>query len=195
MKIWIVGPQGTSKCEIARLLADDKFKVAKLFSGLSEDELTYHKDMYKSYNNDIIKSIFENGAYVFINDVFEKVEIQEGLEFDEFDNNDVFVLSIDQFISVNTKYISKNDLIVWLDGTRKWRMMNCDKDYNKFAREDFETACYSTFGNMINNFKTSHKNVIYFYEEIPERVKTIIKVIANNPKLKEEFVKNFNPNI
>ena len=48
---------------------------------------------------------------------------------------------------------------------------------------------------MINNFKTSHKNVIYFYEEIPERVKTIIKTIANNPKLKEEFVKNFNPNI
>ena len=187
MKIWIVGPQGTSKCEIAKLLADDKFKVAKLFSGLSEDELTYHKD--------IIKSIFENGAYVFINDAFERIEVQEGLEFDEFDNSDVFVLSIDQFISINTKYISKNDLIVWLDGTRKWRMSNCDSDYNKSAREAFETSCYPAFGNMINNFKKSHKNVIYFYEETPERVKTIIKVIANNPKLKEEFVKNFNPNI
>ena len=151
--------------------------------------------MYKSYNIDIIKSIFENGAYVFINDVFERIEVQEGLEFDEFDNSDVFVLSIDQFISINTKYISKNDLIVWLDGTRKWRMSNCDSDYNKSAREALETSCYSAFGNMINNFKTSHKNVIYFYEETPERVKTIIKVIANNPKLKEEFVKNFNPNI
>ena len=110
MKIWIVGPQGTSKREIAKLLADDKFKVAKLFSGLSEDEMTYHKDMYKSYNIDVIKSIFENGAYVFINDVFEKIEVQEGLEFDEFDNSDVFVLSMDQFISVNTKYISKKRL-------------------------------------------------------------------------------------
>ena len=195
MKIWIVGPQGTSKREIAKLLADDKFKVAKLFSGLSEDELTYHKDMYKSYNVDIIKSIFENEAYVFINDVFERVEVQEGLEFDEFDNSDVFVLSIDQFISINTKYISKNDLIVWLDGTRRWRMLNCDKDYNKSARESLETSCYPAFGNMINNFKTSHKHVIYFSEEIPERVKTIIKTIANSPELKEEVVKNFNPNI
>lgn len=195
MKIWIVGPQGTCKCEIARLLADDKFGVAKLFTGLSDDEITYHKNMYKSYSNEIVKSIFENNAYIFMNDVFEKVEIHEGLEFDEFDNNEVFVLTLDQFLSVNTKYISKNDLIIWLDGRQDWRFMNCDENYDKLSRERLESACYSSFGSMINTLKTSHKNVIYFYEELPERVKTIIKVIYNNPKLKDEFVKYFNPNL
>ena len=95
-------------------------------------------------------------------------------------------------MSVNTKYISKDDLIVWVDGDKNWRSNNIDFDsYDVGSRERIEKSQYVGFFNLINTLKTSTKNVLYFLNEEPVRVKTIIKIIANNPKLKQEFIRNF----
>ena len=194
MKVWIVGAQGTCKKEIADLLAEEKFKVGHLFTNIAQDVPIYHKELYKYYDSEDIKSIFENNAYVFINNILNgQDDAYDGLDFSEYDDNNVFVLSIDQFLSVNTKYISKDDLIVWVDGDKNWRSSNIDFDsYDVGSRERIEKSQYVGFFNLINTLKTSTKNVLYFLNEEPVRVKTIIKIIANNPKLKQEFIRNFN---
>lgn len=194
MKVWIVGPQGTCKNDIISLLEDDKLKVGKLFTNEKPENMQCCSNRYLYYDNETLKSIFENNAYVFMNDVIGKFGVQEGLGFDEYDSKDIFVLSIDHFISLNSKYISKNDLVVWLDGTKNWRMSNINKCYDYMSREKIENSCYEQFGEMISSL-SNYKNVIYFYEELPERVKTIVKIIYNNPKLKSEFVKYFNSNL
>lgn len=194
MKVWIVGAQGTCKKEIADLLAEEKFKVGHLFTNIAQDVPIYHKELYKYYDSEDIKSIFENNAYVFINNIFDgHDDAYDGLDFSEYDDNNVFVLSIDQFLSVNTKYISKDDLIVWVDGDKNWRYSNISSNsYDVSSRERIEKSQYVGFFNLINTLKTSTKNVLYFLNEEPVRVKTIIKIIANNPKLKQEFIRNFN---
>lgn len=194
MKVWIVGTQGTLKSEIADLLQEDKFKIGYLFTNIAQDTPIYHKRFYKYYNADDIKSIFENNAFVFINNITEdgKDMYHEGLDFSEYDSKDVFILSIDQFLSINTKYISKDDLVVWVDGNKKWRYNNINKEeYNYLVREKIEKSQSTNFYNLICSLQVSTKNVLYFLNEDPERVKTIIKVIYNNPKLKQEFVRNF----
>ena len=193
MKVWIVGAQCTCKKEIADLLAEEKFKVGHLFTNIAQDVPIYHKELYKYYGSEDIKSIFENNAYVFINNIFDgQDDAYDGLDFSEYDDNNVFVLSIDQFLSVNTKYISKDDLVVWVDGDKNWRYSNINSDsYDVGSRERIEKSQYVGFFNLINTLKTSTKNVLYFLNEEPVRVKTIIKIIANNPKLKQEFIRNF----
>lgn len=192
MKVWIVGAQGTCKKEIADLLTEEKFKVGHLFTNIAQDVPIYHKELYKYYNSEDIKGIFENNAYVFINNMSEGQDnIYDGLDFSEYDSNNVFVLGVDQFLSVNTKYINKDDLIVWVDGDQVWRSNNISEEYDVTTRERIERSQYVGFYNLINTLKTSLKNVLYFLNEDPVRVKTIIKIIVNNPKLKQEIVRNF----
>lgn len=192
MKVWIVGAQGTCKREIADLLTEEKFKVGHLFTNIAQDVPIYHKELYKYYNSEDIKGIFENNAYVFINNMSEGQDnIYDGLDFSEYDSNNVFVLGVDQFLSVNTKYISKEDLIVWVDGDQIWRSNNISEEYDAATRERIERSQYVGFYNLINTLKTSLKNVLYFLNEDPARVKTIIKIIVNNPKLKQEIARNF----
>jgi len=199
MKIWIVGAQGTEKLKIAKLLEKEKeFKIGRLFTSLDESykNTLYHADIYNFYSKDDVQSIFENDAYVFLNNMqgVQSDAAYDGLDLNEYDGNNVFVMSIGQFISINTKFISKDDLIVWCDGGRNWRMNNLAEDSNirevkKYEQE--EKSLRSTFFTSMIGFQSSLKNVIYFLEEDPARVKTIIKTIYNNPKLKAEFVKNF----
>ena len=189
MKIWIVGSQGTGKYSIARMLEKSKMKVGKIFTNSSPQEIKYHKDLYKFYSSEDIRDIFENNAYVFMTDI--QCSMIEGLDLNEYENNDVFVLTIEQFLNINTKYVTRDDLIVWLDGNWNWRKHNLEEDDEKCLRELAERSCYTDFNTLILNLENSLKNILYFYNEDPERVKTIVKIIYNNPKLKSEFTKNF----
>lgn len=196
MKIWIIGAQGAGKRELVSLLSKDRFKIGKLFTNNDPDAKIYNRSMYNFYDNEDIHSIFENNAYVFINS--EKVGdfmYFEGLDLSEYDSNNVFCIGLDQAPNININYISKDDLVVWLDGDRKWRFNNIEEsgamdDYNHYEREKVERADYVAFDRFINSISLL-KNMIYFFNEDPKRVKTIVKTIYNNPKLKNEFVKNF----
>ena len=195
MRIWITGAQGTGKVTTAKLLEEDSpcFKVGKLFTNLNDDEL-YHKELYILYEGKDVRDIFENNAYIFMKNISKNNDmVFDGLDFSEYDDNNVCVISIDQFINLNMKYISKDDIIIWLDGRKNWRLNNIkNSKHNIYNRERLENSQYEIFGNLIDSINQNNKNVIYFNEEDPTRVKTIIKTIYNNPKLKSEFVKYFN---
>lgn len=202
MKIWLVGPQGTCKRDIYRLLGADKFKLGKLFTNKQEDEITYNKYIYKHFPLEVVNEIFENNSNIFIQTCMTDDEnIYTGLDFSEYDENDVFVLTPEQFVSIQPQCF-KDGLVVWLDGSWNWRKNNiiydeyrCDSDptYNYNEVENMEKTFHRSFYKMMTEMMVNNKNVLYFLEESPNRVKAIIKTITLNPKMKSEFVREFSP--
>ena len=66
MKIWLVGPQGTCKRDIYRLLGADKFKLGKLFTNKPIDDISYNKYIYKYFPLETVNEVFENNSNIFI---------------------------------------------------------------------------------------------------------------------------------
>lgn len=202
MKIWLVGPQGTCKRDIYRLLGADKFKLGKLFTNKPIDDISYNKYIYKYFPLETVNEVFENNSNIFIQTCLDDSEnIYTGLDFAEYDENDVFVLTPEQFTAIPTQYF-KDGLVVWLDGGWNWRKNNIvydefrydtDPTYNYNNVEIAEKSFYKPFCKMMNELIANNKNVLYFLEESPNRVKAIIKSIALNPKIKAEFVREFSP--
>lgn len=202
MKIWIVGPQGCLKRDIYRALQEDKFNVGKLFTTLPDGDITYNRYLYKTYPQSVVNEMFENGQNIF---VFEdrKSGVFTGLDFAEYDSHDVFVLTPGQFLSINTdQYIGSDSLVVWLDGSLQWRKNNVryddtvlpdDTTYNFNDVEADERIYYRSMFFAMTDLSKTRKNVIYFNEEEPLRVKTIIKTLAYNPKLRTDIIRGFTP--
>ena len=68
-----------------------------------------------------------------------------------------------------------------------------DPTYNYNDVERIESSFARHFYRAMTELAATAKNVLYFHEENPTRVKTIIKTIALNPKLKSEFIREFDP--
>lgn len=203
MKIFIVGSQGTLKSELYSLLKDSRFKCGKNFTNNTEADTTYNKYIYKYYTNKVVEELFEQDAYVFIcNSGYDPEGIFTGLDLDEYENNDVFVFTPEQFINVKPQYI-KGALIVWLDGKRKWRMNNIryagsngdEPTYNVYDVEKVENTFVPRFYKILRKSSNENKNVLYFYEEEPRRVEFIVKTAAKDPKALKEIINKFNDNI
>jgi hypothetical protein len=117
----------------------------------------------------------------------------EGLSKFEFDSNQVFVLSPDQLIQINPNNINDELCIVWMDNTesnRYARYHNEQRLYNFKFRDNLELQDMSTFVKAIYGFNNATN--LYFTNEEPNRVATIIYNTIIHPDTLDMFVKNFN---
>ncbi len=197
MKIFIVGSQGTMKSDVYNLFKEDKFHCGKLFTNYSESEATYNNYLYKYFPHNVVEEIYEQDAYVFIcNAGYDPEGIYTGLDFDEYQNNDIFVATPEQFVNIKPEYL-KDSLILWLDGDRTWRFNNIrykdstEPTYNIYNIDEVENSISKTFYKYIRKIQSDYKNVLYFYDENPGRVEVIAKTIFRDPKLMREFITKF----
>ena len=94
MKFLIVGLHASGKQEVLDTLSEMDIKCGKLFSNIDNPS----PDIYNSFNYDIfttseVNEVFENNAYIFINELDKYSNVNsykyfEGLTKYEFDNND-----------------------------------------------------------------------------------------------------------
>lgn len=201
MKIFIVGSQGTMKSDVYNLFKEDKLRCGKLFTNNTESELTYNKYLYKYFPSKVVEEIYEQGAYVFIcNAGYDPEGIYTGLDLDEYENNDVFVVTPEQFTHIGSAFL-KDTLILWLDGRREWRFNNIrykggsEPTYNIYNIDTVESATTKAFYKSIRKVQSDNKNVLYFLEESPGRVEVIAKTIFRDPKLLREFITKFDDKI
>lgn len=194
MKYFIIGLHSNGKWEVATMLKNMGVKVGKLFTNY--DKLSYNKDNYMVYQFEDINRIFENQAYIFFKESPEfnvsAYKIYEGLSLYEYDNNDVFVLNPDQVISIPPAFIKEPVTFVWLDSTksaRKTRYNYENRDYGFNIREEIESKDINVFVKTIYGFNNSP--VLYFQNESPERVATIIYSLIKHPDLNDLYANNF----
>lgn len=202
MKFFIVGSHASGKQEILGELEELGVKCGRIFSDLeTPTEELYNSFNYESYTTADINSVFENNAYIFIQEVpAESLSLNsyrnyEGLSMFSFDQNDVFALSPDQFVNVIQKYINDEVCIVWLDNTKGNRINRYKTEkraYNFTFRDNVEKRDMDMFVKSIYNFNNGHSKLLYFTNEEPSRVATIIYTLIKYPELIEIYCKNFN---
>lgn len=201
MKFIIVGLHSSGKHEIAKQLEDWGMKVGKLFSNCSN--INQHPDLYNSdnfeeFSNNDVNEVFENNAYIFIHEHLGTYSVNavgcfEGLSKYSYDNNDVFVLSPDQLLSISESNIPSDAVYIVIDNTlsrRKEYYRSSKFNYDFANREKLETADIKEYIKTLYNM--AGEKILYFTNEETERVAAIIYAIYKHPDLLETFIKNFN---
>ena len=193
MKIFIIGFHGSGKQEICDILRNENINVGRLFTNLPTfNNQPYHN--YETFTNEDIKEIFENNAYIFIKEVEnESYEYFEGLSSYEFDNNDVFMITPNQFVKITPTVIKEPICIIWLDNTQENRLLRYRQEketYDFFKQETVEKQYINDFINNIYNYPKS--KLLYFTNEEPCRVATIAYTLVKHPELVNIYEKNFN---
>ena len=111
----------------------------------------------------------------------------------EFDNNQVFALTPDQFLAIPVKHLSDKICIIWLDNNKQDRINRFKSEgrtYNFKDRDIIETLNQEDFISNIYNFPGSES--MYFCNEEPQRVAAIIYSMVKYPELVNIYVKKFN---
>ena len=198
MKYFIVGLHASGKNEAIDILRDNGVKCGNLFTNLeSPNEKVYNYNRYDYYPRQDINIVFENDAYLFIQELnphqYSDEPYYEGISKYTFDENDVFVISPDQLIGINQNSIKEPVCFVWMDSTKSQRISRYKEErrqYNFMERDEIEKRDIDSFVKTLYSFKNSE--VMYFYNEQPQRVATIIETVIKHPDTLESFIKNFN---
>lgn len=203
MKYIIIGMHGSGKQEVVDILENKGIKCGKLFTNLENPTASniYNGSNYEQYSIKDINDIFENNAYIFLQEFpFGDVSLNvsafkyyEGLSLYEFENNDVFVLSPDQLFSISPALIKDNVTFIWMDNPKRNRLNRYfeeKRSYNFYNREDIESKDSSSFVKFLYGFDKS--NVLYFTNEEPSRVAAIIYSAIQHPDLLPTYIQAFN---
>ena len=200
MKYFITGLHSSGKQEVLDILSSQNIRCGKLFSNIEAPSTDiYNSFNYELFTNIDINDIFENNAYVFIQELQNTSSVGaykyfEGMSTYSLDNNDVFALSPDQVLSISLSSISNEEIcFVLLDNTkndRKTRHHAEKRMYNFNDRDIIEKDGIQSFVKFIYGLKNAH--VLYFSNEDPGRVASIIYSLIKHPDLFNIYAKYFN---
>lgn len=200
MKYFIVGLHSTGKQEVVDHLEKMGVKCGKIFSNIEEpSEEIYNSRNYELYSNEDINDVFENDAYVFIQELpqttmsFKTEKYYEGMSKYSLDQNEVFILSPDQILAISPNTLAGEDIcFVWLDSTKTRRMARYHNEHRRYNYLDRENIERKDLGAFVKALYAYDAPMIYFIDEEPMRVATIIYTTITHPDTFDMFVKNFN---
>lgn len=202
MKYIIIGMHSSGKQEVADILEQMGISCGRLFTNMdSPSSKIYNGLNYELYTTRDVLEIFENNAYIFIQE-FPEIESlyvsnnntwYEGLTKYEFDNNEVFILSPDQLMAISPTSIKEDVCFVWMDNPKQARLNRYyseKRSYSFSARENIEKGDASSFVSLLYDFNKS--KVLYFTNEEPCRIAAIIYSLIKHPDLLPVYTESFN---
>jgi hypothetical protein len=202
MKYFIIGLHSSGKQEVADILENLGINCGRLFTNLDESYRTniYNGSNYELYTFQDINSVFENNAYIFMQEfpLGDNINVcaykfYEGLSTYEFETNDVFVISPDQIFSINPTSIKDDVCFIWMDNTKANRINRYyaeRRSYSFANRDDIEKKDSSSFVKLLYSFDRSR--VLYFTDEDPNRVAAVIYSLIKHPDLMDVYTESFN---
>lgn len=202
MKYIIIGMHSSGKQEVADILENNGIRCGRLFTNMDSSftSTVYNGSNYELYTLKDINMIFENNAYIFMQEFPDSDAINiaankwyEGLSSYEFENNDVFVISPDQFFNINPTSIKEPVCFIWLDNTKKERLNRYyteKRSYSFSTREEIESKDSNSFVKLLYGFNNSH--VMYFTNEDPARIAAIMYSVIKHPELLDIYTQAFN---
>ena len=202
MKYIIIGMHGSGKQEVADILENNGIKCGKLFTNLDNPSIPdiYNGSNYEQYSSKDVNDIFENNAYVFLQEFpFGNIlnasacKYYEGLSLYEFENNDVFVMSPDQLFAISPTAIKTDVTFIWMDNPKTDRLNRYyteKRTYSFYNREEIELKDSNSFVKFLYGFDKS--KVMYFTSEEPNRVAAIIYSVIKYPDLLPIYTEAFN---
>lgn len=204
MKYIIIGMHCSGKQEVVDILRNNGVRCGRLFTNLDSSAASsiYNINNYEQYSNKDIHDIFENNAYIFMQEfpfsdhlasLSSSYKCYEGLSLYEFENNDVFVMSPDQLFAISPTSIKDDITFIWMDNPKKDRLNRFyteNRSYNFYGRDEIELKDSNSFVKFLYGFDKS--KVIYFTSEDPARVAAIIYSAIKYPDLLPIYTEAFN---
>ena len=202
MKYIIIGMHSSGKQEVADHLEKLGISCGRLFSNMDMPSAKIYNGLnYELYTTKDVIEIFENNAYIFIQEFPETESLYvsntntwyEGLSKYEFENNEVFILSPDQFFSISPTAIKEDICFIWMDNTKNERLNRYyaeKRSYSFSARENIEKKDSSSFVSVLYDFNKS--KVLYFTNEEPMRIAAVIYSLIKHPDLLPIYTESFN---
>lgn len=200
MKYIITGRHCGGKHEVLDLL-DQKFgvKVAREFCTIPKEDIgnVYIDEKYQVYSQDDVSNMFNSGGYICMttvedNNVLDSYTHYRGISFYDFDLADVMVMYPSEVVNINKKQIRDDICFVWMDGnidSRIHRFSQENRPYHFAEIENQEAQYDNDFTRVIYGFGCG---VMYFNNEIPERVACILNACIQHPDLHDSFIENYN---
>jgi hypothetical protein len=187
-KFIIVGFNGSGKMQVANTLKSMGLKVGNTFRS-SESIGNQYSLSTVVYDSKEVNNLFENQSYLFIKESLTKSnKYYEGISFYEYQNNDVFIMSPDQFNMVPK--FDDNVIFVWLDNNvaqRHSRYRMEKRKYDFLKQEKVEQEFVHDFTDRIGD-----NAILYFFNEEPERVAAILYGVIKHPDLLDFYLNSFN---
>ena len=189
MKYIIIGRHSSGKQALAKELAAMGVKVGKIFRSVENLKSNIYSLSDVVYSHEDINSIFENQGYLFLKEHLNgSLPFYEGLSAYEYENNDVFILSPDQFNFVPE--FSGDVCFVWLDASQSHRRIRHNSEkrkYNFTTQENIEQE------NMQDFIERIYINdVLYFNNEDTSRVAAVIYSLITHPDLYDIYKEKYN---
>lgn len=202
MKYIIIGMHSSGKQEVADHLEKLGISCGRLFTNMETPSAKVYNGLnYELYTTKDVIEIFENNAYIFIQEFPETESLYasntttwyEGLTKYEFENNEVFVISPDQLFSISPTAIKEDVCFIWMDNTKQERLNRYyteKRAYSFSARESIEKSDASSFVSVLYDFNKS--KVLYFTNEEPMRIAAVIYSLIKHPDLLPLYTESFN---
>lgn len=199
-KFIITGKHSSGKHEVSRLLEERGVRVGHTFSNFdSIPKRAYIDPEFEHYTREDIDRIFEQKSYIYLSGI-EETGIEEsntfykGLSYYTFDRSDVVVIPYTQIPSLNRSILADEDIvIVWLDGKLERRISRHAAERRTYSFNELEEIEGPGDSAFIKNiYNLSNDRVLYFADEVPERVATILQTLISHPDLLSLYVENFN---
>lgn len=183
MKFIIVGLHSSGKRDVIDMLEKWGVNCGHNFSDIpTVKDSIYGSKNYELYTTKDVNDVFENDAYVFIQEKkHNDRKYYEGLSKYSFDNNSVFSMSPDQLLATSFNNIQEPVCLVWLDNTKNNRYNKYLTDRSRYNFNDIEaqeTLDLSTFVKIIYSQK-----YLYFTNEEPNRIAAIIYSLIQHEEL------------
>ena len=202
MKYIIIGLHSSGKQEVVDILENYGVSCGKLFTNAENPARPeiYNGSNYEQYSLKDINDVFENNAYIFMQEFPDQYDINfiankyyEGLSLYEFENNDVFIMSPDQLFSVSPTSIKDDVCFIWMDNTKKERLNRYyaeRRTYSFSNREEIESKDSNSFVKFLYGFERGR--VLYFTNEDPMRVAAVIYSLIKYPDLLDIYTETYN---
>jgi len=167
-KIIITGVKSIDKSIIAKRLVeiDDSLTIIPHFTSNIDmkdniSEFEYFLDtntIHLAYKNNSIMTVFTDNSN------------SDGITIDDFYNNDICYMSIEQFNLISDKFINENDiLVVWLDESHSYKL-----DQNEMAEIGY-------MQERLNNMK-----YLYFLNDSNKNICNIILEYLNSDENRQQ---------
>lgn len=198
MKVFIVGKHASGKHDVLKTCEEQGVTVGHEFTSLTTFPRIYMDQNAEHYSQDDINKVFEMQAYICISGIEETGIVDSyahhrGISHHTYDNSDVMVLTPTQLESLNRKLIRDYVLFVWLDNTQDNRIRRHaeeERSYSFIEQDEIESRHLTDFVKTLYNYPNS--DVLYFTNEEPERIGTIISTIIKHQDVLPNFIKTFN---
>ena len=189
MKFIIIGLHSSGKQAIANDLRRLGVNVGRIFRSTETLKPSTYSLSEVVYCNDDINTLFETQSYIFMKQSTKNtVPYFEGLSSYEFENNDVFIMSPDQFNLVPE--FPSNVCFVWLDNPQNTRRLTHTTENRKYDFMDQERVESSDLKDFTERVYLN--DILYFNNEEPSRISAIVYTLVKYPELYDFFKERFN---